>query len=366
MGLIRILLALAVADFHSHTMTLASHVLDLGWVNGEIAVETFFVISGFYMALILSGKYADKGVLSFYRSRFLRLYPGYWLACIMTIIVLFTTQEMNLTDYWQDLFYRHGWSDLAWNLVLNVFFFGQDWTMLIDRGHFHYLWIPQAWTLSIEVTFYVVAPWLIRRRTATLATLAGISLLARGALFRAGIIDYEASCYLSPLELLWFLLGMLSYRAYARWAAYLQDAGLGLILAACVAAMIIAFPQTIGVHFDLGQGWGAAGNYVLQLATALALPFIFATTRNSRVDALVGELSYPLYLCHVAVLEYVISLAVGLYRGELIMGASILLAIAIAVVLSPVERWRAWLSERVRITDAGSDLGGAVGARAGR
>jgi peptidoglycan/LPS O-acetylase OafA/YrhL len=346
MGLIRTLLALAVADFHSHTMTVASHVLDLGWVNGEIAVQTFFVISGFYMALILSGKYAGTGALAFYQARLLRLFPGYWLACIITIIVLFTTQEVNLLDYWQGLS-RHGeWSSLTWNLIINLCFLGQDWTMLFDRGHLHYLLVPQAWTLSIEITFYILAPWLIRCRTVTLVALAGISLLARGILFRAGLLDYESSCYISPLELVWFLLGMLSYRAYVIWAPRLKDAGLGLILAAFLALMIVAFPQTIGFHFDLGQGWGAAGNYALQVVTAIALPFIFATTRNSRIDTLLGELSYPLYLCHVAVLEYIISLGVGLYRGELIVTVSLLVAIAFTALLAPVERWRAWLLER--------------------
>lgn len=355
MGLIRTLLALAVTDFHSHVMTLASHVLDLGWVNGEIAVQTFFVISGFYMSLILSGKYAGMGAFAFYRARLLRLFPGYWLACVITIIVLSATQEVNVLDYWRELLRRNEWSSFTWNLILNFFFLGQDWTMLFDRGHFNYLLVPQAWTLSIEVSFYVLAPWLIRCRTVTIVVFAGISLLARGALFRAGWLDYETSCYLSPLELVWFLLGMLSYRAYARWAPRFQDAGLGLVLAASLAIMILAFPQTIGLHFDLGQGWGAVGNYVLQVVTAIALPFIFVTTRNSRIDAYLGELSYPLYLCHVAVLEYVISLAVGLYRGELIMGASVIVAIAFAVALTPVERWRAALSEpRAKETGASS------------
>src|ERR1700722_8928768 len=103
MGLIRTLLALAVANFHAYNLTFASNVLELSWVNGEIAVETFFVISGFYMALILSGKYAGKSTWSFYRSRMLRLFPGYWLACIVTIVVLTATRQTRLFDYWQSL-----------------------------------------------------------------------------------------------------------------------------------------------------------------------------------------------------------------------------------------------------------------------
>jgi len=90
------------------------------------------------------------------------------------------------------------------------------------------------------------------------------------------------------------------------------------------------------------------------------LPFIFASTRSSRFDALVGELSYPLYLCHMAVLEYATSLAIGLYRGEFIVGLSLLLAIAFALVLAPVERWRAWLFEQPRTKIRSLSLGEAA------
>jgi hypothetical protein len=74
MGLIRVLLALAVVDFHAVRFASSPHFLNLPWINGGVAVQSFFVISGFYMALILSGKYAGRGVFVFYRARFLRLY----------------------------------------------------------------------------------------------------------------------------------------------------------------------------------------------------------------------------------------------------------------------------------------------------
>jgi peptidoglycan/LPS O-acetylase OafA/YrhL len=84
MGLIRVLLALAVVDFHAVRFASSPHFLNLPWINGGVAVQSFFVISGFYMALILSGKYAGRGVFVFYRARFLRLYPAYWIVAIAT------------------------------------------------------------------------------------------------------------------------------------------------------------------------------------------------------------------------------------------------------------------------------------------
>ena len=69
MGVLRCLLALSV---------LLVHDVD-GWfklIDGAAAVQCFFLISGFYMALVLNERYADLG--SFYFNRALRLLPTYW------------------------------------------------------------------------------------------------------------------------------------------------------------------------------------------------------------------------------------------------------------------------------------------------
>ena len=60
MGVLRYLLALSV---------LLVHDVD-GWfklIDGAAAVQCFFLISGFYMALVLNERYADLG--SFYFNR---------------------------------------------------------------------------------------------------------------------------------------------------------------------------------------------------------------------------------------------------------------------------------------------------------
>jgi peptidoglycan/LPS O-acetylase OafA/YrhL len=151
---------------------------------------------------------------------------------------------------------------------------------------------------------------------------------------------------------------MLAYRAYARWGDSIRDAGIGIIAIAILVAMIVAYPQIAGYHYDLGPGWGMVGYYVPQLFTALVLPAVFAVTRNSRVDALIGQLSYPVYLCHMAILQYVASLPPeflrGLWRGELIAGLSLAAAIAFVLLLTPIERWRARLQRASAATQTQS------------
>ena len=39
--------------------------------------------------------------------------------------------------------------------------------------------IPQAWTLGVELTFYILAPFLVKRKTATLFIILILSIIIR-------------------------------------------------------------------------------------------------------------------------------------------------------------------------------------------
>jgi peptidoglycan/LPS O-acetylase OafA/YrhL len=80
MVLLRLLLALVVVLFH--TGMVSRYLMD-----SHTAVNAFFIISGFYMALILDQKYGSSpaGLKAFAINRFLRLYPLYAAVFILTI-----------------------------------------------------------------------------------------------------------------------------------------------------------------------------------------------------------------------------------------------------------------------------------------
>ena len=73
MGLLRLFLALSVIAGHA-----SSTVFSFQGVGALYAVNFFFIISGFYMAMILNGKYEDKTSIQFYKSRVFRLFPTYY------------------------------------------------------------------------------------------------------------------------------------------------------------------------------------------------------------------------------------------------------------------------------------------------
>ena len=59
MGTIRLLLALFVVVTHTESF------FGFNFTGGQVAVEIFFIISGFYMTMILNEKYVGEGVMLF-------------------------------------------------------------------------------------------------------------------------------------------------------------------------------------------------------------------------------------------------------------------------------------------------------------
>src|ERR1700761_979235 len=81
MGLIRFLLACGVVLCHT------SAIMGYTPLSGALAVQCFFIISGFYMAMVLAEKYNGKGsTYLFYTNRALKIYPIYWVCLILLII----------------------------------------------------------------------------------------------------------------------------------------------------------------------------------------------------------------------------------------------------------------------------------------
>jgi peptidoglycan/LPS O-acetylase OafA/YrhL len=302
MGLVRFLLALCVFAGHDE-------ILPLALLDGTMAVRGFFVISGFYMALILNEKYRPGRELLFYSNRALRLLPPYLLVLFIALAALLlldahpfsarTKFVSALQDPWTALL-------VVWS---NLLILGQDllflvsispadaslswsWGESLDPGAWRLLLLPQGWSLALELTFYACAPLLVRRTPATIASLGCASLLLHQGMiaFDPGL-DLFARRFL-PAELFLFLMGALSYRLlpWARSRAWAQAAG----LAGLAGFMVII---VLAPLMDRGH---AVSLVVLWLA--LGLPFLHVLSGRNRLDRRIGDLSYPLYLVHFTVI----------------------------------------------------------------
>ncbi len=353
MGLLRVLLALAVIIAHSNP------ILSFKLIGGEIAVQTFFIISGFYMSLILDEKYVAEGsYVLFLSNRLLRLYPMYWVVLLSTIFIS-TVTGLIFGDWLCLSAYIQWFGEMSWKALLlqigtNLFLFGQDFVMFLGMDpsngeifftsnfrntnpqFWHFLLVPQAWSLAVELLFYIIAPVVVRRSTLFIVLSLVVSLLLRGYLYFYLSLNYDP--WISrffPIQLALFLAGVLSYRIYKIINSFTDWQPKAIV--ASIFVLVTFF-------YDFIPGYSYKMWLYYSLA-CLSLPFIFSLTRNSKLDRRLGELSYPMYIIHYLVIALIspqlYMLGMGEFLGLFSGGLSISVAAFLVKFISdPVERFR--------------------------
>ncbi len=345
MGTLRLLLALSVVLSHSGPLWPFGTEL----VGGVLAVQGFFLISGFYMALVLRKRYRD-GLGDFYWHRFVRLFPLYWLVWMLYFIAGELEPSVDRFAALSAIDASAG----TWALVLiaNWLLVGSDWLLLLSTGpgglyftpdflaepiwlfKFHY--VPQAWSLPIEIGFYALAPWLVHS-VKRLVWVAVASVLAKYlVLAQIGPVDPWYYRFF-PFELWLFCLGALvfrlsepvSQRALSRWRWPVM---------LCLVLAIVGYQVGSAAPLNAIDSI----RYVAFIAAlSLAMPVLFSGFGHLRWDRWLGELSYPIYLSHLLVVGVVLHFGLQV-RGDtslLIVAGSLLLGALLTVcVARPVER----------------------------
>lgn len=349
MGTLRFLLALAVLLYHMSGFPLFGLPIT-DWmvrpVSGKPAVEAFFIISGFAMAGALATRYGEGPTGRFYLSRVLRLYPAYFLLLAVEIVAAATLWRPGLpqtADLWSGHAGQPPVDRLLW-VLSNLAIVGKELWFQGPDGVRQF--VGPAWSLSIELQFYLLVPFLVRWPTRWL-----VALFAAAAGYRIGLfwnLGYVPATYFSlPWHFSLFLIGVLSYRLLGHWQTVPPRIALGPALV--VILLTVLFP-----HHTEGEDradWLKIGYWA---ALFLTLPLLSRLSDESRVDAFLGDLSYPLYLANLAIIYSVASLQPVLQLSSAaatatVVGAS--LAIAVAVVLAidrPMTRLRRALAARRR------------------
>jgi peptidoglycan/LPS O-acetylase OafA/YrhL len=283
---------------------------------GKPRSNALYVISGFLISYILQNTAAYGNVYNFYLNRFLRIYPMYWVVALLTLMAYLLAFTLGIDQKLQNFFTLPVAAQLTL-MTTNIVLFGQDAIMFLGlRGHalafymdfrssspqlWTFLLVPQAWSLGVELTFYLFAPFILGNRTLLYACLA-LSLLARGAAMVSGFgLSDPWSYRFFPFELSLFLLGALAHQILLPRVERLCGIVPRLENFAVVALVliIVAFPLA-GESYLLKKS-------ILLLVFVLMLPFLFVFQRRNHWDRTIGELSYPIYICHwlmILVIKY--------------------------------------------------------------
>jgi peptidoglycan/LPS O-acetylase OafA/YrhL len=153
--LLRLLAASMVVFGHSYAIAQIPGLHDFiamsGWgpgvYTGSIAVDIFFVVSGF----LVTGSYVNRRDLrQFLRSRFLRIVPAYLACVVITALVVGTlVSELSTTQYL-------GHVDTLRYIIKNLTFTNLEWYLpgVFESNPHPRVVNGSLWTLPAEVRMY--------------------------------------------------------------------------------------------------------------------------------------------------------------------------------------------------------------------
>lgn len=307
---------------------------------GYLGVELFFMISGFVILMSVW----NRSVGDFAVSRVTRLFPAYWFAVVLAIVVYLTNGAA--VDY------GPGSQGPLLRFLPNL-------TMLQTGAGAPNMEVVY-WTLWIELHFYVLIALFVRwgityqRCVAVMGSWLLLSVFAQ----EAGSKFLQAMLF--PQYAPYFIAGMALYLTYR----FGQNALLWLLVAFCWALTVY-----YGVHtMAPSNAWPGVHEYAIPgIITAIYLVMsLVATHRLGRLRweglTVLGGLTYPLYLIHETVSRPLIKwLAPRLDRWTVLgiaIASCLIAATAIWVVIErPAQRML-----RGRLRKAMEQIGGRAGA----
>jgi peptidoglycan/LPS O-acetylase OafA/YrhL len=276
----------------------------------SMGVAVFFLISGFVIPLSLEGT-TTRGYLL---KRFLRIFPTYWVALALGIVATFVSAAFwskpvthDHIDYFSNTF-----------LIANLF------------GRFDILSV--AWTLQIEMKFYLLAPIIylaLKRGTVLPLLLCGLAVVCVFWNATAFCNNVDVACWdhyrfsarmfwEDAMHMVYMLMGSLFYAHYRKLIPNWQVIGGVAFLFGCYNAAALAMPIPKGGQ-HLPYLWGLiifGSLYALRHRITLTRPFRF-----------LADISYSLYVIHPLV---------GYVTMRLLMAAGLPYFPAFAVALALV------------------------------
>lgn len=314
MGALRLFLVLIVVIYHARRLVPLPQIAFLPIPDGHEALWLFFTMSGFYMALILNGKYPPAHNGLFYINRWLRIWPMYVAALLFAGVfvlksgIICAMQCMDL-GYAQALLEQLSAGWLVAVLLANLFMIGLDaqWAIsFTPQAQFTpypgmngplFTLINPAWSLSIEMVFYALAPFLVR----SIPVMVAVLLAALGIHLYFGPAHHYFIFFFAPAVYLFFMAGALVWHAAQRWPAwYTARRGQYAAFGFCFVLWQIshALGQTdpahpIGLH-----------SYLKIIGFLPVIPVLFHLTAKSRFDRFCADVSYPVFILHGPIFIY--------------------------------------------------------------
>ena len=272
LGSFRFALALTVAVYHSG-------FTPFGWQIGVSAVVAFYVISGYAISGLVTSKFPSVAdIPRFYMERVIRLGPQYYIYLALSALMVLgfgITSNFTVGKLTSLVLFAH--LTVVPLLLLLTRKFTPDGNFVLN---------PPAWSLGTEACFYAIFPWLLLSRTAvyTAASFGFIVL----HLATAGILDPDRFGYRLIFGVIVFFLAG-HFIQTKDWRA------LGVL---CALLIVNFYAVNLRYGFTREYNWDIYRGALLGIVGVLAV----IRLPGQRIDAMLGNVSYGLYLAHFPIL----------------------------------------------------------------
>jgi peptidoglycan/LPS O-acetylase OafA/YrhL len=270
--------------------------------SGAQTVNTFIILSGFVIALVLVEK--KETLKQFYISRLCRIYPVYIVALVVAFLlfpymisdVLKVLPWGDSSAYYSDLIAK---SESSQSKKWFIFFL----QLLNIQGVVPYYVLPfasgaifpVAWSISLECQFYAAAPFLITSsKRNTIFKWSVILLLGLVSYVLTQFNPFGFSKGFLLVSFGYFMFGIASYNVYQ----LMRRNSLSLTI-------IQVFSILVLILLLFGKVWAVLIWVFFMLFSFMRRGKIEDIIRKfveSRILVFLGDISYSIYLWHILVL----------------------------------------------------------------
>ena len=297
-------------------LVLLFHLSTPGFSYAYLGVDSFFVISGFLMALLYGGMDDRAAVGNFYRRRLARLLPAYF--CVLLISTVAAAAIVLPHEYADASRYT------IWSAVLapNVgFWMDADY---FDSAYFHP--VLNFWSLGVELQFYLVFPLIVylHRRVPWLTFVITMASLALFLMMSE--VSPKTAFFQTPARIWQFMAGFY----VARWRLRALPPLLRNAALPAVVGLILAAPY---LRFDAAF-LAAAVTALTALCLISGMTKGFESAPPARFFKLLGKYSYSIYLVHYPVIVFLAYEPFGATNLALVWPGEHFAAVVLIAVLS--------------------------------
>lgn len=311
LDIVRLLAAFAVLFYHYSIYIDSSNplfpILDFGYLG----VNFFFILSGF----VITASAQNRNAFEFVKARALRLYPAFIICLLITVIVNFTIKDLSypihqilanatiLNDYLK----IENIDGVYWTLQAEIKFYGCIFLLLLTGTFKYWRYWLSIWLLLAITHHFIKQPFFM-------------------------------GWFISPNYSFYFIGGVSAYLIYL----YPRDK---LVLSIFLASLIFSYINTLNQASDFMHNVDKSKEIWAGVIVSLFFIFFFFIAKGylniarKPYLALLGALSYPLYLIHNQAGKSVIQYLQNDIGTAFAIAVTIFMVIAVSYWVVILERW---------------------------